>query len=242
MRFLKMLFGAILIVAAIGGLVSGEFKNALILGIVGLVFYSWGLERNPIPAKHAPEVNRSLQIVNDSIELINSSKNWSTKSSRIDLIVKIYEDLIKRFGRYREAEDFRKSLELAKQEQAVIHVQAVKEPVRECLKKAEDATTATQKVNACTKALSIIEKAKEDPLAGPEMLDSLRETVLLARSQFQQDGHLKKAEKHEFKGQQGKALDAYQEALWHLLNDDIDDAKQEESIKLLQAKINELKK
>ena len=49
------------------------------------------------------------------------------------------------------------------------------------------------------------------------------------------------AEKAEFKGNAKKALDQYQEALYFLKTDNVDDAKQAELIAKLEAKIVELK-
>jgi len=52
--------------------------------------------------------------------------------------------------------------------------------------------------------------------------------------------YIEEAKKAEFKDQKSKALDKYQEALYFLQNDEIDDSLQKENIDELKAKISEL--
>lgn len=55
------------------------------------------------------------------------------------------------------------------------------------------------------------------------------------------EGFLGAARKAEFKGNMKKAVDPYQEALFFLSNDDVDDAGQAEEIGRIEAKIQELR-
>ncbi|UQZ87880.1 hypothetical protein C4J81_01060 [Deltaproteobacteria bacterium Smac51] len=96
--------------------------------------------------------------------------------------------------------------------------------------------------NQCSKALTYIDEASSDPLVDPAELESLREAVTASHSEMELAAHIKEAEKHEFKGNRAKALNSYQDALWGLLNDDIDDSLQADKIESLKAKIDELKK
>ena len=232
-------------VFCVGG-IGSQFEQGNILGV--LIFLGVAaatgifafLTKPSIPEEDREEVNGSLRIINESVAIIERSKNWETMKSRIGVIIQIYEGLLARFGKYSEADDYRKNLALAKEEQKTIHLKAVKIPVQQSLKKARDAATVTAKVNACVKALGIIDEASGDPLVSRDMLAELRETVKLAQSQFEMEADLSKAAKHEFKGQTDKAIDAYQEALWKLLNDDIDDSLQAEAIENLKAGIERL--
>ena len=54
------------------------------------------------------------------------------------------------------------------------------------------------------------------------------------------DGYLDAARKAEFKGNIKKAIDQFQEALFFIRNDDIDDAQQQLEIRDLEAKLEEL--
>ena len=54
------------------------------------------------------------------------------------------------------------------------------------------------------------------------------------------DGHLEAARKAEFKGNTKKAIDQYQEALFFLRNDDINDAEQASSIRMIESRLEEL--
>ena len=227
-----------------GGMNAWEHGNTItslvlyaIAAIIGLAVF---VAKDSIPGEYKREVLRALEIINESVRIIEKSKNWETKKSRIGVIIQMYERLIERFGKYAEADDYRKMLALAQEEQKDIHLNAVKVQVQDCLKKAQNASSVPVKVNACDKALNIIDQAEGDHFVPSEMRSELRDVVKLARAQFTVEADLDKAAKFEFKGQTDKAIDAYKEALWKFLNTDIDESKQAEGIETLKVTIERL--
>jgi len=107
------------------------------------------------------------------------------------------------------------------------------------LAKAKLATSSRTSVGEANKALLKIRDAKEE-LEDPSRLDTLEARVKTFSHETQLNTFIEAARKAEFKGQKKKAIEQYQEALFFLKNDDIDDELQGREISKLEKKIAEL--
>ncbi len=187
------------------------------------------------------DVQQRVRIIQDSINLIEKSKITKTKVSRCDT-------LLEHAGALAEYE--RKGIptlqplpsqfitEYTAQRDNII-CDGVTAEVDKALAKAELATSSRTSVGEANKALLKIRDAKEE-LEDPSRLDTLEARVKTFSHETQLNTFIEAARKAEFKGQKKKAIDQYQEALFFLKNDDIDDELQGREISKLEKKIAEL--
>ena len=120
-----------------------------------------------------------------------------------------------------------------------IVLEGVTAEVEKALAKAEIASTPSTSINEANKALFKIREGKQE-LRDQAKLNQLEVRVRHFSHEMQLNAHLEAARKAEFKGQKKKALDQYQEALYFLRNDEIDDSLQAGKIGEIEAKISEL--
>lgn len=120
-----------------------------------------------------------------------------------------------------------------------IVLEGVTEEAEKALAKAEIATTPRISINEANKALLKIREGKKE-LRDQTKLDQLEARVLRFSHEIQLNAYLEAARKAEFKGQKKKALDQYQEALYFLRSDEIDDSLQAGKIAEIEAKISDL--
>lgn len=187
------------------------------------------------------ETTQKIRIINDCIELIDKSKNMQTRLSRCDLLLEhantllIYEnkgiqtistlpsELIKEYTTMRDQ----------------IVLDSVTIDVEKLLNKAEISDTPRTIINEINKAILKIREGKKE-LLDQSKLDQIEQQVLNLKHKTQLNAYLDLAHKAEFKGQKKKALEQYQEALYFLQNDEIDDSLQKEKIDEIKTKISEL--
>ncbi|MBA7567589.1 hypothetical protein ES708_09304 [subsurface metagenome] len=117
--------------------------------------------------------------------------------------------------------------------------ESVTAEVEKALARAEIAATPRTSINEANKALLKIREGKKE-LNDKEKLDQLEDRIRHFSHEKQLNEYLEAARKAEFKGKIKKALDQYQEALYFLRGDDIDDSLQVEKIGEIEAKISEL--
>jgi len=120
-----------------------------------------------------------------------------------------------------------------------IVLEGVTAEVEKALNKAEIAVTPRTSINEANKALLKIREGKQE-LRDHAKLDQLEARVRRFSHETQLNAYLEAARKAEFKGQKKKALEQYQEALYFLKTDEIDDLSQAEEISKIEAKISEL--
>jgi len=120
-----------------------------------------------------------------------------------------------------------------------IVLEGVTAEVEKALAKAEISATPRTSINEVNKALFKIREGKQE-LRDQTKLNQLEARVRRFSHEIQLNAYLEAARKAEFKGQKKKALDQYQEALYFLRNDEIDDSLQAEKIGEIEAKISEL--
>jgi len=120
-----------------------------------------------------------------------------------------------------------------------IVLEGVTAEVEKALAKAEISATPRTSINEANKALLKIQEGKQE-LRDKAKLDQLEARVQRFSHETQLNAYLEAARKAEFKGQKKKALDQYQEALYFLRSDEIDDSLQVEKIGEIEAKISDL--
>lgn len=110
--------------------------------------------------------------------------------------------------------------------------------------KEEAAATAKSRATALRSGASSLAelrvKLERSPLGCPQVVMDLQQDLQFRSQRAELNGHLEAARKAEAMGEAKKALRAYQEAVFFLRNDQVDDALQREEIDGLNAKIAEL--
>lgn len=187
------------------------------------------------------DVQQRGRIINDCMKLVSESKNMKTRLSRCDLLIEHAQALLeyehKGISTVSPSPSQLLSEYTAMRDQIVL--EGVTAEVEKALAKAEIAATPPTSINEANKALLKIREGKQE-LRDQAKLDQLEARIRRFAHERQLNAYLEAAHKAEFKGQKKKALDQYQEALYFLRSDEIDDSLQEEKISGIEAKISEL--
>lgn len=187
------------------------------------------------------DVQQRGRIINDCIKLVAESKNMKTRLSRCDLLVEHAQALLeyehKGIPTVSPSPSQLLSEYTAMRDQVVL--EGVTAEVEKALVKAEIAVTPRTSINEANKALLKIREGKQE-LRDKAKLDQLEARVRRFSHETQLNAYLEAARKAEFKGQKKKAIDQYQEALYFLRSDEIDDSLQAEKIGEIEAKISDL--
>ncbi|MCZ2260629.1 hypothetical protein [Sporosarcina sp. G11-34] len=187
-------------------------------------------------------VNQLVRIIKESNDLVESTKNFKTKIGRLDIIETHLQTLDKDY--------YSKGIKvLSTPPQEILHevrakrVEAIEEEAllqtQKSMDKAHLAKTATTKINNANKALLTLKQFQDEyEYTSKELSVSIIKYI----HQTEYEDLLIKAEKEEFKGNKKKAIDRYQDVLFFLMKDDIDDDIQAVEIMALENKIEELSK
>jgi len=201
--------------------------------------------RNCQPAIYL-DIQQRGRIVEESQKLIEKSENFKTRIHRIGVILEHAQALTQ----YEEkgvstitpppSECEKHYIDLKNE----LTYENITSEIEKIMNKAKIALSAKTKMTEANKAvLKIIERKKE--LQDEDKIDNLNKKEKDIKNfmhKTQLNEFLEEAKKAEFKGQQSKALDKYQEALYFLQTDEIDDSLQKEKIDGIKSKISELSK
>jgi len=185
---------------------------------------------------------RQVQIVQESQRLVESGKTLQTRVGRCDDIIRITGELIL----YEE-----RGITVLNPPPSVLRSQYVKEredivtehlkaEAQKILTRAELKATPRSAIAEATKAVIKIGEARNEYDVDNPALDELEHLVRRFLHQTELKGYLTEAEKAEFKGNNKKAIDQLQEALFFLKNDKIVDELQSSQIKEIEEKILQL--
>lgn len=189
-------------------------------------------------------VNNNFRIINESTKLIRESKNFKTKLSRCDLIIKIAEKLLEYENKGIKTINPPPSEFISQYKNVVrdeIILESLKLDIEKAKAKFEIASVSQPKINEINKVLLKIQDYKKE-IRDKKQIDKTEKEINKFKYEAQLNIYLETAKKAEFKGQNKKALDQYQEALYFLENDEIDDKLQKDNISKIKEKISELKK
>lgn len=181
------------------------------------------------------------RVINDCMSLVAESKNMKTRLSRCDILLE-HAQALQKYEHKGIPTISPSPSQLLSQYASMrdqIVLEGIKAEVEKALAKAEIATTPRTSINEANKALLKIQEGKQE-LRDQAKLDQLEARVRRFTHETQLNAYLEEARKAEFKGQKKKALDQYQEALYFLRSDEIDDSLQAEKIGEIEAKISEL--
>jgi hypothetical protein len=189
------------------------------------------------------DVTQRLRIMNDCEKLVDNSKNMNTRLSRCDLLLEHAQALLKyekkKIPTIKPYPSQYLKEYTAKRSQIIL--EGITEVVEKALAKAQIATTLSTSITHANKALYEIQE-KRQQLSDQSKLNELEYQVRTFIHATQLNVYLEAARKAEFKGQKKKALDQYQEALYFLRNDEINDSLQEKEIKEIEKKVSDLSK
>ena len=187
------------------------------------------------------DVQQRGRIIKDCVKLVAKSKNMKTRLSRCDLLVEHARALLK-YERKGIQTISPPPSQLLREYTAMrdqIVLEGITTEVEKALTKAEIATTPRTSINEANKALLKIYEGKKE-LRDHTKLNQMEARVRRFSHDTQLKAYIEAARKAEFKGQKKKALDQYQEALYFLRSDEIDDSLQAEKISEIEKKISEL--
>lgn len=187
------------------------------------------------------EIQSRARIIKDCMKLVDESKNLKTRLSRCDLLIEHAQALLK----YQEKgiPTITPSPSQLLAEYSAMRDQIILDSLtaeaEKMLAKAEIEATPRTSINEANKVLLRIQEGKQE-LQDSSKLDHLEKRVRRFKHETQLNAYLEAAHKAEFKGQKKKALDQYQEALYFLQTDEIDDSLQKGKIGEIKTKISEL--
>lgn len=192
------------------------------------------------------DIQQRGRIVEESQELIEKSKNIKTKIHRIDVILEHIQTLKK----YEEKNISTLTPSPSECEKNYIGLrdeiiyEDIINRIEKHLNKANLEITTKSKINEANKALLTIMEGKKEFLNKEKIqkLNAAEKEIKASINKTQLDEFIEEAKKAEFKNQKTKALDKYQEALYFLITDKVDDSLQKEKIDEIKSKISELSK
>ncbi|GAB3801409.1 hypothetical protein [Virgibacillus kimchii] len=181
-----------------------------------------------------------LKVLDESINLVNNSKNFRTRIGRVDVAIEKCDDLYNEFWS-KGITVFEPNPQEAKEkllkEKGKIIEEEIYNLVEKHIEKAKRAKTVKTKISNADKALDELLKFNQQ-YNYKNM--ALEDTIHAFIHKAQYDDYIETAEKHEFKGDTKKAVDKYQDALFFLKKDDIPDESQKPLIDELEQKIHTL--
>lgn len=184
-------------------------------------------------------IKRHMDVIEQSAEIVDNSKKFETKMSRLDVIIQNYETLKQEYhskGIVVVTDIDGTIAEFLKMKIEIIDEEAYAK-TQDLLHKATLAKTLNSKINNANKAIVFL-KELEDTYGYSNKELTIQVFQFIHQVEF--EDLLLKAEKEEFKGNTKKAIDKYQDLLFFLKKDHIDDHYQEDEIKEIEDKISEL--
>lgn len=185
----------------------------------------------------SPELEYHARMVNDSVEIINKSTEAKTMLYRLDFLEENLKEVLKISPDNASAKQMYAMLPEIRSK---VHTKAVVETVKKLSNKAELAKLASTKQRFAKEALIMIDAAVKTGIADQETIMEQANGLRRYIAQVEIDEYIGKAKRHEFKGQNNKALEFYKDALFSALNDNIPDDEQSDVIEHLKSKLAEL--
>jgi hypothetical protein len=189
------------------------------------------------------EIESRLRILGESEKLVNESKNYKTRLSRCDELVRQLEGLralaergIPALGKLAEYPGMISEVHHSRNRIVLAEVDDLLEKAE---LKSDSAATATAKATAFRALLPRLHDLRKE-LTDPAPIEKHIRAIEFKINRIQLDGLIEKAEKSVFKENWTKALDEYKEALFFVKNDSIDDFNQSGVIHELEHKIAEI--
>ena len=198
-----------------------------------------GLCRNCQP--RILEIQSRARVLGESMRLAHDGKTFGTRLSRCDLAIE-HAEFLSEFER-RGVPTVSPSPSVILNEFRTLRTQLVVNEAKTVAGKAFEKSSVASTPKAKERALAAgILKIREiaESIDERAPVSSLEHQLRQEIHRVTLEGYLEAARKAEFKGNIKKAVDQYQEALFFVRNDDIDDAQQQPSIRQIETKLAEL--
>lgn len=189
------------------------------------------------------EVLSRCRVLQESVKLAQEGKTVKTRVSRCDVAIEHIEYLLQfeEKGIETVSPSPTELLEQCRSLRTEIVITEASKLAEKAIEKSKVATTAKSKENAVTAGLLKVRDFADSYGQSEEpAIISLEDTLRSEIHRVTLSNYEEAAQKAEFKGNIKKAIDQYQEALFFLLNDDVDDSQQQSDINRIEAKIKEL--
>ena len=170
------------------------------------------------------EIDSVMRVVDESIEIVGTSKNYDTVKSRLSIAIDKLQYLI---ARYPHRIDIKTALEKCLAHRIPVHTNALCTAVDALMAKAKLAKTIPGKTNAANKALLLLKDGLADEFVDNDAIKKTASAIQLYLNKEELKETETRAERFEFKGNFKKALDTYQDALFFLRRDNYDDSSQQ---------------
>jgi hypothetical protein len=187
------------------------------------------------------DLRQRADILENSIDIIEKSKNIDTIISRIDVGLEHLEHLreYQRLGIRTIQPKPSESIEAWKERKREKIKEVLENEFIQARDKSRNAKTISGRVNPFNKVLEKITKYQMQ-LDDISELEKLEQDVIHEKAKVNVAHYIEQGDKAEFKSQKKKALDQYLEALYSLRHDPIPDDKQRNAIQYCERKIVEL--
>lgn len=184
------------------------------------------------------QIENRARIVSESLKLAQTGKTFSTRISRIDVLI----DNLDKLQAY-EAKNIptiTPTPSLLIQDIRVLRQETITNEINELYTKsvnqAEVAATPTSEYNALSKGFLKVQEILDGYNGEDRDFEQLlRLKLLMHKAKI--EGYINEARKAEFKGNTKKAIDQYQEALFYIENDDVDDTLQSDLINQVKERL-----
>lgn len=187
------------------------------------------------------DVEQRARIIKESFNLLTKSKTFKTRLHRCELILEHARELKKyESAGIKTVEPLpSRIIEEYQSTRDNLIIETLDADIEKAVAKSELASSPKIAVNAINACLLKIRELR-GLLNDPDKVATKEERLKKLAHKTQLNGHLDAARKAEFKGQTKKAIDQYQEALYFLKNDDIDDSKQMKEIQEIETHLAQL--
>jgi len=229
--------------------VTGEHWAMLI--VIGFVVYRFATRKQRKANKELqkrkrqwaaenalPEVDSNMRVILESIDLFRKTKNQETARSRYNLALERLENLLQRFPHRSDWQDL---LEGLQQEGRAVLQASLAASIAKQVEKAGIAKTVSTKITYLNRALMELSEARNSGEYDEEWINTQRASLEELVHNTELGKLLETAERYEFKEDWKKALSAYQDVLFFLKKDNIDDDEQVELFCIVNGKIEMLK-
>lgn len=185
-----------------------------------------------------PDVSSRLRVIFESINILRSSKNLSTATSRYTIAVDLLQELL---GEYPHRSDWRELLETVQEDGREYLHSMLGSELDKLIDRSTLARTASGKINPLVKALQTLNEAATSGNYDPEWVNTRRFAIELLIHATELGKLIETATRFEFKEEWKKAGSAYQDVLYFLTHDSIPDEEQESLITLVEQKVADMK-
>jgi hypothetical protein len=188
------------------------------------------------------EIEGRLRVIRESAKLAEEGKTFATRLGRCDTMIE-HAGYLLRFENKGiptvttppstlVAEAKRLRSEMVAQEATAVAEKA--------MQKAEIASTPATKERALTSGILKVREVAEKAAVDASAVATVERRLKNELHRVKLDGFLEAARKAEFKGNTKKAIDQYQEALYFIRNDGLDDVQQRTEIAEIEATLDHL--